>query len=185
MIITFHRKKLINTIIYFAKNTKYCGKTKLLKLLYFLDFSHFKQTGKSVTGQDYFAWEMGPVPKKVFEELTNGLKPDMKKAIQDLPKSDFQKILAKKQFDSEYFSTRELKLLEQISFIFKDSKADEMVEATHFRNEPWDKTKKTKGLFQPIDYMLAIDSDKLSLSFDEAKERMTERKEVFDIFGVD
>ena len=47
MIITHHREKLINAIIYFANNTKRCGKTKLLKLLYFLDFRHFKQTGKS------------------------------------------------------------------------------------------------------------------------------------------
>ena len=66
MIITHHREKLINAIIYFAKNTTYCGKTKLLKLLYFLDFYQFKQTGKSVTGLDYFAWKMGPVPKELF-----------------------------------------------------------------------------------------------------------------------
>ena len=33
-----------------------------MKLLYFLDFMHFKQTDKSVTGQDYFAWMTGPVP---------------------------------------------------------------------------------------------------------------------------
>jgi len=30
MIVTHHREKLINVIIYFAKNTKYCGKTKIL-----------------------------------------------------------------------------------------------------------------------------------------------------------
>ena len=52
MINTYHREKLINAIIYFAQNTKYCGKIKLFKLLYFLDFWHFKQTGKSVTGLD-------------------------------------------------------------------------------------------------------------------------------------
>ncbi len=68
MIVTHHRAKLINAIIYFANRTKYCGKTKILKLLYFLNFTHFKQTSKSVTGLDYFAWEMGPVPKVLFEE---------------------------------------------------------------------------------------------------------------------
>ena len=78
MIITHHREKLINAIIYFATHTKYCGKTKLLKLLYFLDFSHFKRTGKSVTGLDYFAWGMGPVPKELFKELSGNLKRDMK-----------------------------------------------------------------------------------------------------------
>jgi len=85
MIITHHREKLINAIIYFANNTKRCGKTKLLKLLYFLDFRHFKQTGKSVTGLDYYAWDMGPVPKDLYNEL-DAMKPDLKSAIKELPK---------------------------------------------------------------------------------------------------
>lgn len=59
MLITHDREKLINTIIYFAIHVKKCGKIKLFKLLYFLDFEHYKQTGRSVTGLDYYAWKMG------------------------------------------------------------------------------------------------------------------------------
>ena len=40
MLINHEREKLINAIIYFAKNTRFLGKTKLCKLLYFLDFEH-------------------------------------------------------------------------------------------------------------------------------------------------
>ena len=54
---------MLNAIIYMANNTMFCGKTKLLKLLYFLDFKHFNQTAKSVTGLDYFSLEKGTVPK--------------------------------------------------------------------------------------------------------------------------
>ena len=114
MIITHHREKIINAIIYFAKNTKYCGKTKLLKLLYFLDFFHFKQTGKSITGFEYFAWNMGPVPKVLFEELSGNMKPDMKNAIEDLPVEGFQQIKPKKKFEDKYFSKKEIKLLKDI-----------------------------------------------------------------------
>ena len=184
MIVTHHREKLINAIIYFATHTKYCGKTKLLKLLYFLDFSHFKRTGKSVTGLDYFAWGMGPVPKELFEELSSNLKRDMKAAIHELSTTEsFQQIRHKKEFDRKYFSNKEIKLLEEISFIFKDAKADTMVESTHFKNEPWDITLKEKGEFKKIDYMLAIDSDVVSLPYDEARERMKERSEMLKIFG--
>jgi uncharacterized phage-associated protein len=185
MIVTHHREKLINAISYFAAHTRYCGKTKLLKLLYFLDFFHFKQTGKSVTGLDYFAWEIGPVPKDLFEELSGNMKPDMKAAIHDLPEEGFQQIKSKKKFDNRYFSIREMKLLDNISFIFKDAKADAMVESTHFKNEPWDRTLKEKGEFQKIDYMLAIDSEIVSLPYKEAEERMQERSEMYKIFGVD
>ena len=184
MIVTHHREKLINAIIYFAEKTKYCGKTKLLKLLYFLDFTHFKLTGKSVTGLDYFAWEMGPVPKELFEELSGNMKPDLKSAIQELPIEGFQQIKLKKEFDSRYFSKKELDLLENISFIFRDIQADAMVESTHLKNEPWDKTLKEKGAYKKIDYMLAIDSEMLSLPYNEAKERMDERSEMFKVFGA-
>lgn len=184
MIITHHREKLINAMIYFATHTKYCGKTKLLKLLYFLDFKHFKQTGKSVTGQDYFAWEMGPVPRELFEELSGKMRPDMKAAIHDLPEEGFQKIRPKKRFDNQYFSKKEIKLLEDISFIFEDAKADDMVESTHLQNEPWDRTLKQKGEFKKIDYMLAVDSEIISLPYEEAKDRMEERSEMYKIFGV-
>jgi len=186
MIVTHHREKLINAIIYFADKTKYCGKTKLLKLLYFLDFSHFKQSGKSVTGLEYYAWKMGPVPKNLFDELSGSMQPDMKMAIHDLPDEEgFQQIRPKKKFDSKYFSTKELKLLEDISFMFQDTKADAMVESTHLRNEPWDRTLREKGEFKKIDYMLAIDSDIISLSYDEVRERMKERSEMYNIFGAD
>ncbi len=185
MIITHHREKLINAIIYFAKNTKYCGKTKLLKLLYFLDFCHFKQTGMSVTGLDYFAWEMGPVPKVLFDELSGNMRPDMKDTINELPAEKFQQIRPKKKFDDKYFSKREMKLLKDTSFIFHDAKADDMVESTHLKNEPWDKTLKEKGEFQKIDYMLSIDNEIVSLSYDEAKEREEEISEVYQLFGAD
>lgn len=186
MIVTHHREKLINAIIYFANHTKFCGKTKLLKLLYFLDFSHFKRTGKPVTGLDYFAWEMGPVPRDLFEELTdNNMKPDMKASIHDLtPGEGFQKIRPKKRFDRQYFSKNETNLLKELAFIFGDAKADAMVESTHLKNEPWDRTLKEKGEFKKIDYMLAIDSDIVSIVYEDAKERVKERSEMYKIFGA-
>ena len=49
------REKLINAILYFVKNTQNCGKLKTLKLLYFLDFIHYKEIGRSVTGLEYYA----------------------------------------------------------------------------------------------------------------------------------
>lgn len=183
MIITYHREKLINAIIYFAKNTKYCGKTKLLKLLYFLDFRHFKQTGKSVTGLDYYAWDMGPVLKDLYIELDD-MRPDLKAAIKELPKGGFQKIIPKKKFDGDYFSKRELKLLKDVSYIFQDAKADDMVESTHLKNEPWDRTLKERGKYHKIDYMLSIDNIDNSLSASEARERREEISEMHKIFGV-
>jgi putative zinc finger/helix-turn-helix YgiT family protein len=43
-------------------DNKYNDKLKLNKLLFYLDFSHFKSTGQSITGISYRAIQHGPVP---------------------------------------------------------------------------------------------------------------------------
>lgn len=186
MIVTHHREKTINAIVYFTKNTMYCGITKLMKLLYFLDFSHFKQTGKSVTGLDYFTWDRGPVPEGVYYEISKGMKQDMTESIsiETFEDSSFIKISPKRNFDPDYFSDREIKLLENLSFIFKEAKSNDMVEATHLRNEPWDRTLREKGANQKIDYMLAVDEQDESILLEDAKEISKEISEVYKIFGV-
>jgi len=67
--IDLKQEKLINSILYFKKNTKNYRKMKLFKLLYFLDFVHFKNYGTTVTGMEYSAWKMGPVPERLYHEF--------------------------------------------------------------------------------------------------------------------
>jgi uncharacterized phage-associated protein len=154
-----------------------------MKLLFYLDFYHFKQTGKTVTGLEYQAWRRGPVPSMLYEELSN-MKPDMAKEIAIVPIDRFQKIQAKKPFNEDFFTPRQLKLLEQISFIFNEAKAEDMTEATHLPNQPWHKTLTEKGEFAKIDYLLAIDGSKDCLCEDEAREIMNEVSEMYEIFGT-
>lgn len=183
MIITHRREKLINAIIYFAKHTQYFGKIKLMKLLFFLDFTHFKQTGKPVTGLEYLAWEKGPVSKDLFLEL-NDMKPDLKDAIKLVPQGNLIRIVGKREFDSTHFTKRELRLLENLCFIFRDAKAEEMSEISHLKNEPWHKTISEKGENAKIDYLLSVDTSGESLTFDEAKERMEEISETHRLLGT-
>jgi uncharacterized phage-associated protein len=185
MLIEHNREKLINAIIYFLKNTRNCGKTKLFKLLYYLDFAHFRETGRSVTGLDYYAWDFGPVPKNLFDEINNPL-PDLRESVSILPTNDrsFVGLKPKKQFDGRYFTKRELRILENVSFIFKDAKADDMVEASHLPNLPYDKTIKTEGENARIDYMLALDNTDSSLSAEEVIERIKDKEEIKKAFNA-
>lgn len=185
MLIEHDREKQLNSIIYFLSNTKFCGKTKLFKLLYYLDFMHFRETGRSVTNMDYFAWNYGPVPKKLFEEIE---KPpaDLKENVLIPPTKNektFVELKPKKKFDDKYFTRRELRLLEKVAFIFRDAEADAMVEASHLPNHPWDKTIKTKGEYAQIDYTLALDGTENSLSLEEVMERIKEKKELKQVFN--
>ena len=184
MIITHQREKLINIIIYFSKNTKYCGRIKILKLLSELDFEHFKQVGKPATGLYYSAWDMGPVPAKLFKELSEQMQPDLADAIKIVPSGKLQQLIPKRKFNSKYFTKREKKLLANLVEIFRDATAEQMKESSHRKGGPWDRTVKEKGLQQPIDYFMALDDSQESLSRAEAVERVKERNEMYQAFGV-
>jgi uncharacterized phage-associated protein len=141
MLITYNREKLLNAIVYFSKNTSLCGIVKLFKLLYFLDFEHYKQTGRSVTGLHYYAWKMGPVPVDLYEEMPVP-EPDLAERVKVTPiKTRFDNpmflIEAKTEFDSSHFTRRELSLLQSLAYRYDLSNADEMIEATHVETLPW------------------------------------------------
>ena len=71
-----YREKLLNAILFFCKNTQKQSKVKIFKLLYFLDFQHFKETGRSVTNLDYQALDFGPVPEDFYREIKDDEVPD-------------------------------------------------------------------------------------------------------------
>jgi uncharacterized phage-associated protein len=185
ILIEYTREKEINAIIFFIKNTKYCGKTKLFKLLYFLDFIHFKQTAKSVTGLIYNAWPWGPAPADLFNEL-EAPRDDLKKYL-FIPKTkpgEFFQIMIKKgiKFEAKYFSKRELRIMAEVAEIFKEAFAEDMVNVTHLPNDPWDRTINLKGERAEIDYMLSIDGTKESLSKERAHDLINEREETKSLF---
>ena len=183
------REKLIEAIIYFARNAKNLGKTKLLKLLYFLDFIHFRQTGKSVTGLDYYAWDMGPVPSDLWYELAEEtLPPDLAQAIsiQPVPLSssgEMHTVKARRKFNPVHFTPRERRIMEQLADVFRDATAKEMVEVSHLRNQPWDRTIREKGDRRKIDYLLAVDSSPDALPLDIIEERLADIEEMEQLFG--
>ena len=49
------------------------GKTKLMKLLYLIDFAVYEQTGKSITNDEYKHWALGPVPMNVWIGMKGNL----------------------------------------------------------------------------------------------------------------
>ncbi len=166
--------KTINTILYFAKNVNFLGKTKLYKLLYFLDFTHFKETGRSITGYNYFAWDFGPVPKTLYEELDcaeEDLPEEFKKKINITRLDKFHEIKAKAPVNMNVFSKREIRILEELSDIFKYVRAKDIKKISHLKGDPWNQTIETKGEYQQIDYLLSLDDSSESISKEEAEEK--------------
>jgi uncharacterized phage-associated protein len=184
-----YREKLLNAVLFFAKKTKYPSLVKMFKLLFFLDFYHFKITGRSVTNLEYKALPKGPVPTDFYDEVKNGNVPiDMKDSFSIIPlKTDRDTLMfefkAKKQPDLTIFTPREKQLLDDLAFEYKDITPTQMSEISHLKNQPWDKTIKEKGPNAIIDYLLAIDDD-AKISIDDAKILLREHREILNNFQI-
>lgn len=188
MLIDRQREKLLNAMIYFIANTRYCHTLKLFKLLNFLDFEAYRQTGHSVTGLTYKAWPQGPVPSELWREMTHGPRADLLDTISITQvKDDLTQELLRRDLkplrgaDMRYFTKREVKIMERLVEFFRDIRAEDMSRISHDRKLPWSAVYRGgKGSGEPIPYDLAVTSDPmmadaLGLSADE----INARKELF------
>jgi uncharacterized phage-associated protein len=161
--VSHERDKLINVIVFFAQNTNHCGKIKLIKLLYLLDFEHFRQTGRSVTGMDYRAWKMGPVPLAFYQEW-DVPEADLAAAIDIVPEKivDYTRetVVPKIGFDGSHFTKRELRIMADLAANLRNSYSKPMVDMTHAELGPWEKIWESgRGNGERIPYTLAIADD--------------------------
>ncbi len=183
---TLTEEKILNGIKYFVIHTQNVGRTKLFKLLYFWDFIHFKRFGMSITGYEYYTFPFGPVPRKLYDEIIENELPDFLlgnlSIIEDITEDEddsfkrFKVVLKNRKMNKDCFSPNELKILEEVAYIYKEATAKQMTEITHLHNSPWDRTVK-EGMNILIDYFLALD-DETTLDRDEVEELFMLQKEM-------
>ena len=157
------REKLLNAIAWFSHNTKHCHTLKLFKLLYLLDFEHYRQTGRSVTGLDYHAFPKGPVPRALLEEIKKepeerGRALRVRETHDDMDGSLIKReFTTTKGFDETYFTLRELQIMEHLALFFSEAKSDLMSAYSHDPNFPWKKVYgEGEGKGRVIPYELAL-----------------------------
>lgn len=165
MFISRNREKELQAILFFVKNTNRCNTLKLFKLLNFLDFEHYRQTGRDVTGLTYKAFKQGPVPDDLWREIHQP-KADLSAVVtiaalhddltDEVTRRDFT---PKSDFDPRLFTKRELKIMETLAFFFRDLTATQMSLYSHSKNMPWKKVYRESGPAVPIPYSLALESD--------------------------
>jgi len=194
---TVERQKLIEAIVFFTQHTNRCGSIKLFKLLFFFDMLNFRETGRSVTGLQYTALPMGPVPISLFEELRMP-KPDLaeKVAIVHPAQNDTEaeskrtKITPKSKWVDHYLTVREKRIAQELADIFLEATADEMSQISHAKGGPWEKAKdrspgKWKGIIDYLDSLsptLKMGSGRAK-SCDELKQRIAELEDAKSFFG--
>jgi len=169
MLISCDREKLINAIVYFVATTKHCHTLKLFKLLNLLDFEHFRQAGRTVTGLSYRALPMGPVPTALLQEFQRGGDADLKQSVGLIEiKDEFtdelmrRDIKPKVKFNPKLFTKRELAIMNRLSEFFVDLRGEDMSELSHWKRLPWFKVYgRGEGQGRAIPPELALDSERI------------------------
>lgn len=130
MLISRDREKLINTIVFFARNTAYCGKTKLFKLVQ--EWAQFEPD---------LAAAIDVVPERVIDY-------------------DRLRIEPMAPFDASHFTKRELRLMDELAERHRDDMTPLLIGLTHEERGPWDKIwDGGRGNDARIPYALAIPDD--------------------------
>lgn len=132
-------------------------KTKLNKLLFYADFVMHKQSGYSISGGQYRAIPMGPVPNNfnsIFEYLDNNGDVDINyTTFPDGGIGEQFKPNSKRKFNSGLFTENELQVLEYIAERFKNTSTNEIIEISH-KEKAWQENKDEKKI---IDYKYSFD----------------------------
>ena len=183
------REKLLQAIVFFVKNTRACHKLKLFKLLYFLDFKIYRETGRTVTGLQYFAWPKGPVPNKLFDEF-KAPSPDMtavatiRATTEDDPGFGKRLIITpRRAFDDGCFTNRELEEMKRLAEVFRDADSGLMSDSSHLPGQPWRQVYEIERKHQgPIAYKLALDSRPGSITEAQADQIDEDAREADALF---
>ena len=147
-------QKMHAAIQFFCRNIKNqsLGRTKLAKLLYYVDFDHFEQYDRPVTGATYKHYPMGPYPQEMMSEIkqlrNTGQLEETEQASGPYPQYLYT-VPPDATVDLGIFETSELQTLIDVANKWQQLSATELVAATH-GEAPWIATEDRKVI--PYEY---------------------------------
>lgn len=152
----FEREKTLEALRFFHENVRHASHIKLLKLLFYMDLVHFRRTGRTVTGLQYEAWQFGPVPRALWNEIKDPAS-DLHQHFEitdseavTMPAREVAgiaeaggtyyragRLTPRSRHQHQYLTRRELSIAAELAEVFCDATSEIMSEASHNRFGPW------------------------------------------------
>lgn len=143
-------EKFSNMVLFFVKSASF--KTRLNKLLFYADFANYKYYGKSISGSEYAAIQMGPVPDQYdfkFSLLAN--EQIISLELGTIKDNEVEKFNAQSRFNKDLFKSTEIDIMGYVLNHFKFKKTSEIIKLSH--NElAWKNNKTGKKLINYSEY---------------------------------
>ncbi|MFD0591013.1 type II toxin-antitoxin system antitoxin SocA domain-containing protein [Paenibacillus sp. GCM10027627] len=146
----FDFEKFVNMILYFARDG--VNKTKLMKLLWFSDFYHYRKQTVSISGAVYQRLQFGPVPKDHGILLAHLQHMDTIKIDEQHEEGWVRmEVRSTQEFDPTVLDQDELATLEKIDRVFESYGSRKISDYSH-EERAWIETANEF----PIDYNYAM-----------------------------
>jgi putative zinc finger/helix-turn-helix YgiT family protein len=132
----FNAEILMEMIVFFAGKTAGVFKTKLNKLLWYADFTHFRLYSVSISGATYIHLTFGPVPD-MYEFFLSSLCVEGSLRLNEIDYGDDivgEKFLATREVGAEALSSTAIEVLESVYGRFKSTTAREITRLSHEEN---------------------------------------------------
>jgi len=129
-------EKFKNMILYLVKRLDGVLKTKLIKLLWYCDFLHFKETSVSITGSQCVRLPLGPVPDNYELIIANMIHEGLidKSEIPFQTKDGTQQgeeFTALLEPDKSIFTEKEIQVMDFIADTFREDTSTSIMEKSH------------------------------------------------------
>lgn len=153
--------KIGNLMLWLSHSIPCLYLTKLLKLLYLVDEHAVKQIGTPVTWLTYKAWQFGPVPTVVYNDISfddTKLFGDFIKAIReglripDTYQGKGYRIEPNRALDKSAFSQKEAAIIQEVVHHYGKKSTSELIELLHTEHSLWDRVYQEKKLEEHFKY---------------------------------
>jgi uncharacterized phage-associated protein len=133
--------RLANAVLFLLRGCPDAGLTKLLKLLYFSDYHHYREHLSTITGATYVARERGPVLENYQEALDElerrGFIATRKVPVLGHPDTPKVEYLRLGESDPQAFSKEELETLKEALARYGNKTGAELSDMSHEELAPW------------------------------------------------
>ncbi len=156
--------RISHAIAYFEQHIGDLYKTKLNKLLFYLDFLAYKYGGYSITGLQYRAIPYGPVPAE-YGRLFLRLQDDEQISVEERngKEDQYSEVYhSGVTFDNDQFSEDEIRILQFVARFFGDKNTSDIVRLSH-GEQAWKENEADRQLIDYQGYAFGV-GDRFGLS---------------------
>lgn len=145
--VEFNANRLRQAVIYLALRERSLYKTKLNKLLFYLDFASYRDYGQGFTGLRYAHADYGPVPDR-YELIMAALVDGQSLGYEE--KGNGQVVVALCDCDESFFDSNEISLLDRIASFSKGFRTASLLSSFSHEEAAWLET--SSGELIPYEY---------------------------------